>query len=473
MASSVSTNITVAFAEFLIDLHSRGLSGAAREVALMLVRDGIAVASAGVNEEGPRLMRALAATSNAGEAASMIGSLRRTSVAEAARANGVAMHVLDWEPMWNPANHSLSTTLPAILALAEAKARRSGPFRDQAGSSAFSGDELLRALAIGIETQERVRIASGQFEPGSFRFHPPGIVGPLGSAVGCGLLLGLDAKRLAQAISIACSRACAIQANVGSMTKGLHCGQAAASGLESALLAQSGFSGDADAIGSHIGYGAAFFGDTFTPALLVEPRPVLNIVDPGPAWKLFPSQYGTHFVITAALDARSKLPPDATVKAVRLTTPAMPYMDRPQPATGLAGKFSFQYTVAAALIDGRVTPASFTNERRFASDMEHMLARIELVQDPTLEGRFDRMRVAIEVQPEGGSSVTATCDGPPGIWGKPLDPSLLATKADQCLTAFAGPERGRALLDTLANFGSLDGAGLLALMDGLAVDARD
>jgi aconitate decarboxylase len=259
-----------------------------------------------------------------------------------------------------------------------------------------------------------------------------------------------------------------VQANIGSMTKALHCGQAAASGLESALLAQSGFTGDADAIGSHIGYGAAFFGDTFTPARLIEPHDAFNIVSPGPAWKLFPSQYGTHFVITAALEARAKLPPGEPVKSVRLTTPPMPYMDRPHPATGLAGKFSFQYTVAAALLDGHVVPASFTNERRFAPDMERMLARIELKQDPALEGRFDRMRVSIEVEPEAGPPVGALCDGPPGVWGKPVDPRRLETKAEQCLTAFAGPDRARALLTALADFGAMDGPGLIALMDGLA-----
>jgi aconitate decarboxylase len=341
MSAPASPSITLAFAEFLRDLDRRGLDPAARRVAQMLVRDGIAVAIAGADEPGPRLMRALAATSGAATAATLIGSRRRTSVAEAARANGVAMHVLDWEPMWNPANHALSTTLPAILALAEAKARRTGPFAGVRDRGGYAGEELLRALAIGIEAQERVRIASGQFEPGSLRFHPPGIVGPLGSAVACGLLLGLDAARLAHALAIACSRACAVQANVGSMTKGLHCGQAAASGLESALLAASGFTGDADAIGSHIGYGAAFFGDTFTPALLIEPRPALNIVDPGPAWKLYPSQYGTHFVITAALDARGRLRPGTGIERVRLTTPMMPtWTGRPQPRASPASSAS-------------------------------------------------------------------------------------------------------------------------------------
>jgi hypothetical protein len=42
-----------------------------------------------------------------------------------------------------------------------------------------------------VEAQARLRIASGQFEPGRLLFHPPGMVGAMGSAAGCGIVLGL------------------------------------------------------------------------------------------------------------------------------------------------------------------------------------------------------------------------------------------------------------------------------------------
>lgn len=145
MAAPAPPSVTATFASFLRDLHRRGLDDAARRMALMLVRDGIAVATAGADETGPRLMRQLAATSGSGTAATLIGARRRTSVADAARANCVAMHVLDWEPMWNPANHSLSTVLPALLALAEAKARRRGPFSGDGQPGTFSGEDILSA----------------------------------------------------------------------------------------------------------------------------------------------------------------------------------------------------------------------------------------------------------------------------------------------------------------------------------------
>ena len=53
-------------------------------------------------------------------------------------------------------------------------------------------------------------------------------------------------------------------------------------------------------------------------------------------------------------------------------------MNRPFPETGLDGKFSVQYTTAVALLDGEVTVDSFTNERRFAPDVEALLPRVKL-----------------------------------------------------------------------------------------------
>lgn len=416
-------SLTRAYAEALHGLFHRGVAADAREAAHRLVQDGIAVAVAGASEPGPTILRAMATANGAAPASSMIGGGPRTSPAEAARANGGAMHVLDWEPMWNPANHSLSTTLPAILALAEAAARKAGPFANRP-AFAITGERLLSALAIGVEAQARMRRASGQLDPGQLKFHPPGAVGAFGAATACGLLLGLDVAGLTHALAIAASRAAGIQANIGSMTKALHCGEAAAAGLESALMAAHGFTGDADAIGDPRGYGQALYGATFEPAHLTASGVPLNVVAPGPAWKLFPSQYGTHFAITAALTAREQISKlglsPAEIQSVTLATPVMPYIDRPAPATGLAGKFSFQYTTAAALLDGAVTVASFKDQRRFAPDMVAMLERIKLQPDATREGRFDRLQIDTEVVLTGGRRVTATCDGPPGIWGRPV-----------------------------------------------------
>ncbi len=459
-------SLTLEFATLLQGLWRRGLESESRQRALMLAVDGLAVAALGSSEAAPRHLATVAARSEARPLATFIGRGQRGSAAEAARANGSAMHVLDFEPMWNPANHSLSTALSAILALAEAAERRGEPLPGPAPL----GERLLLALAVGIETQARLRLSSGQFEPGELTFHPPGVVGSIGAAAACGLLLGLEPAALTHALGIAASRAGGLQGNIGSHTKSLHCGQSAASGLESALLAAEGFTADADALGGPRGYGKAFYRDGFRPEALCAPAEVLHIVSPGPATKLFPSQYGTHFAITCALQAHREIAArgGGAIEGVTITMPAMPYVDRPAPASGLAGKFSFQYTAAVALLDGKVGVASFSDRRRFAAEVEDLLPRIALVADPARQGRFDRLVVDMEVVLDNGARIATRCDGPPGIWGRPLAPEALEAKARDCLTATWGAAPAAAALSQLLGFPTLDGPGFCALMDSFA-----
>jgi 2-methylcitrate dehydratase PrpD len=251
------------------------------------------------------------------------------------------------------------------------------------------------------------------------------------------------------------------------MTKALHCGEAASAGLDAALLAARGFTADPDAIGSPRGFAAAFFRERFDPAILVAERPTAHIVDPGPAFKLYPSQYGTHFAICAAGDARARLPAGASIAKVRITSPPMPYVDRPAPASGLAGKFSFQYAAAVALLDGEVTVDSFTDARRFTPDVEALLRRIELVPDPSRQGRFSRMALDFVVECEDGTIIATRCDGPPGIWGRPASPEALRSKAQTCLKAALGASRGvqvLALASAVAEFRHGDLTALMRLL---------
>lgn len=460
------SGLTARFAAELAALGRDGLGPEAEVAATALVRDGLAVAALGACEPGPSILAALAVEADSRPAASLIGppraSVARVSPHEAARVNGASMHVLDYEPMWNPANHALSTTLPALLALAEDEARRAGPV------GVPIGRRLLAALAVGIEAQARLRRASGQFEPADIVFHPPGTVGPIGSAVACGLYLGLDGRALAHAIGIAASRAGTIMANVGSMTKALHCGQAAAAGLDSVGLAVRGFTADPDALAGPRGFGRAFFGDRFDPDELMGHGAPLHILSPGPAYKLYPSQYGTHFVIAASLEARGRLAPGARIERVRVICPPMPYVTRPAPESGLAGKFSFQYVAAAALLDGRVDVETFMDARRFAPDLSALLGRVTVEPDPAREGRFDRMAVDVVVEVADGTRAVGHCDGPPGIWGRPVAPERLAAKALDCFEAAFGDGWGARLIAETAAFPDLDGPGLIVLMDGLA-----
>src|SRR5262249_7426022 len=250
------------------------LGALAIAAARRLVLDGLAIAVAGTEEKAIQILAAHYKEQGGAAQATAIGNGFQLNTVSAAALNGAAMHLLGFEPIWSPANHALSTTLAGVLALAEA---RGG-----------SGREVLTALVKGVEMQGWIRQASGQFEAKTTRFHPPGAAGPLGAAVATGHILQLDAVRLANAIGIAASRAGSLLANAGTMTKSTHCGHAAALGLESALLAERGFTANAEVFEAAQGYVTALYDDRFKlDDMLGFGCAPLRIVEPGYAIKMF------------------------------------------------------------------------------------------------------------------------------------------------------------------------------------------
>ncbi len=399
--------LTAELCQRIADVRFEDLPPETIGAARRLVLDGLAVAIAGAAEEDAIPIMAAHYRRLGGEPqCTAIGCGFRTDPVRAAALNGAAMHVLDFEPMWSPATHALSTTLPVALALAEARGA--------------AGSDVLTALVKGIEIQGWLREASGQFTPDVLQFHPPGLVGPMGAVAAAGHLLGLDAKWLANAFGIAASRAGSVFGNVGTMTKSTHCGQAASLGLEAALLVEAGFTGDAATFESPQGYAATFYRGTFTPDELRKyGQHPWRVVKPGYAIKMFPSQFGTHFVITAGLDIRTRIPDPAAIRSVTLTAPVMPYVNRPQPDTGLSGKFSLQYTLASALLDGKVGIGTFTDERLHAPDMQALLPKIAVRMEPSIPARFETMHVLLSVELTDGRVLETRCDGPRGMWGQP------------------------------------------------------
>ncbi|MDC0986758.1 MmgE/PrpD family protein [Alphaproteobacteria bacterium] len=382
----------------------------AKDRARRLVIDGVAVAIAGtVQEEAPGIL-AKHIQALGGEAQSTaIGFGFKTSPVHAAYLNGASMHVLDYEPMWTPANHQVSTSLPALLALSE---------RDGA-----SGKDILTGIVKGTEMMGWIRQASGLVGRSGAKFHPPGLAGPLGSAVASSHILGLNTLTLRHALGIVASRAGSIFANVGTHSKSINCGHAVAMGVDAALLAGHGFNANPNVFEATNGYAETFFDSDFVLDELLNYGPPFRVASPGYAIKMFPSQFGTHFVITAALALHKKIDGKSEdIEKIKITTPKMDYVNRPHPETGLDGKFSWQYTTCCALLDGTVRMASFEDERRFAADMESMLNRVEHAVDVNVVPAFEEMHVTVEITLKDGTVHSETCDGPKGKYGRPPIP---------------------------------------------------
>jgi 2-methylcitrate dehydratase PrpD len=413
--------------------------------ARRLVLDGISIALAGTEEEAIGILAEHYRGMGARPDAVALGLGFRTAPTLAAALNGAAMHVLDFEPMWTPSNHALSTTLPAILALAAARP--------------ITGRDIITALVKGIEIQGWIRHAGHLYETGSIHFHPPGLVGPMGSAVAAGHVLGLDAVQLANALGMASSRCGTMAANIGTMTKCTHCGQAAMLGLEAAMLASHGFTANPEPFEAFNGYAKMMFGDSFQPADLLNFGPPFRIVQPGYAMKMFPSQFGTHFAITAGLTLHPQITDPSAIRSVTLTTPVMQYVNRPRPDTGLAGKFSLQYTFASGLLRGRVGIDTFTDEAVQEPAIVDLLSKITMNMSPDIPARFDKMHVEADVQLADGRTLHTRCNGPRGIWGSPpISEEDHLVKVRDCLATRLPPAAAEELIALARRAEDLDAA---------------
>jgi aconitate decarboxylase len=308
-----------------------------------------------------------------------------------------------------------------------------------------------------------MQYAGDQFEPEKLRFHPPGVAGVMGAAATAGSLLCLDEQRLAWALGMAGSRAGALLANIGSMTKATHCGHAARCGLEAGLLAASGYTASDEIFEARRGLIETYFGDGFDIERLLAFGQPFRVVDPGLAIKNFPSQFATHWAITAALGVRHEISDASQIERVVITSPVMQYIDRPRPEHGHEGKFSFQYTAAAALLDGAVTIDSFDDCRRFSPDMEALLQKIELRQDSSIPGEWLNMHLTIEIVDRAGSH-TYTCRGPKGAWGQPpLSDSEHEVKLRDCLRRALTTRALNEVLDLLGRLETLDASAITRL----------
>lgn len=176
----------------------------------------------------PWSRQAVAAASPASCGATIIGTSRLASPADAAFANAVMGHGLVREDMHAASiSHHGVVTWPALLALSE-----QAPMR---------GATLLTAAIIGYEAG--ARIGRALFNSDLARlYRPTGLVAPLGAALAGSFALGLSEQAGASALAIAANTSSGLNQwpHGGGSEMYFHPGFAAANALKAIALASAG-----------------------------------------------------------------------------------------------------------------------------------------------------------------------------------------------------------------------------------------
>jgi aconitate decarboxylase len=134
----------------------------------------------------------------------------------------------------------------------------------------------------------------------------------------------------------------------------------------------------------------------------------------------------------------------------------MEYVNRPQPITGLDGKFSVQYATALALIDRSIKVESFSDERRFSKDIEDLLPRIHLNMREDITLDFPDTYAIVTVKTKDGRELQERCDKPRGLWGVPLTRDERLTKFRDCVEPAMPKQAAEEIIELVENMDNLD-----------------
>src|SRR5262245_5689096 len=187
-------NITGLVADFVIGAVPPPL---ARQRASVATCDTIGVVLAGVPEAASEIVRATATTDVNGPCR-LIGTDARANASEAALANGVAAHALDFDDMcFVSMAHPSCALVPAALAAAE-----------MAGAS---GRALLDAYVVGFEIECRLGMVMNPRHYHSRGWHCTSSIGTLGAAAAAARILNLTRSQAGHALGIAASLACGLK----------------------------------------------------------------------------------------------------------------------------------------------------------------------------------------------------------------------------------------------------------------------
>ncbi|QSO53999.1 MmgE/PrpD family protein [Alicyclobacillus curvatus] len=341
----------------------------------------------------------------------------------AALINGIAAHVDDYDDthlhtVIHPCAPVVSSVIPIVM------------------EQKCTGQEFLEAVALGCEIALRlgVAISPEHYDEG---WHITSTCGGVGAALAVSKVMKLDDTLTSNAISMAGSQASGLQSAFGSMAKSLHAGIAAQNGLMSTSLVSNGlrFSGFlTNSPGSFV----SVWGGRFEPSSLFREGSWELLSN---SFKPYPCGVVTHPAIDAGIALSKVLGAADAIDTVMLNVNplVLELTNKYKPTTGLDGKFSVHYCVAAALLDGCLDLRHFTDEAVHRSEVLKLQERIRVVPDVGV----NRDSCQATVQLASGDVRTMRIEHATGSLYNPMNFEKLLEKAENLIDPVLGTGRAR------------------------------
>jgi len=397
----------------------------------LCVLDSIGCGLYGASQRWGKIAGDVAVGFSRGGVSSLFGRAEKVSPPDAALANGTAVHGFEIDDAHVASSHHPgAVTLPAALAVAEAKAA--------------SGAEFLTGLAAGYEIGLRVGVCAGVTHSTS-GYHVTGTVGTVGAAAAAARVLRLTPLQSAHALGIGATQAAGLYAaRTGAMTKRFHAGRASQSGVLGAYLAEQGFTGSLDALEAPFG--------GFMSTLQGQSDAATILTDLGTRWetarvglKPYAACASAHTTIDGVRELRARGLDAGNLArlTVRVSKKSHLNIGWPyQPGDTIAAQMNGSYAAAVMLIDGDAFIDQY-HERRLADPgILALMPRINFVHDPELDlgGAAKRHAIKMEAVRNDGSVLSTTIEQRRGSVDHPLTSAEIERKFRRlAATALPGP----------------------------------
>jgi 2-methylcitrate dehydratase PrpD len=376
------------------------------------------------------------------------GGAFTSSLVEAAFFNAIAGHALDYDDASSSmGGHPSVVLLPALVAISESRGK--------------SGLDLATAYLVGFEIASRIGRGLSQihYDRG---WHMTATVGTIACAAACARLLSLAEDQTCHAIGLAIAQTAGTRANFGTDAKPFQAGHAAAAGVRSALLAESGFTASGEVLEGDGSFTQLYSqGEDLGAALAGMGDEPFELDSSGIEIKKYAACYALHRPLDGVLDLRaahglngSEVSGVAIVASRGALAPLIPDL----PRTGNEARFSMQYAIAAALHDGDIQLSTFTDSAVQREDIGALMGRITATEAPgTMLPRWASVRIALN----DGRILTRRIDSLRGAPQSPLSDAQLLSKVADCLRWGGSTVDAAQLLNASMQLHSIDVAGLL------------
>lgn len=426
----MSVNLSLGLAEFIKNANTSDAGGDAVELAKRVIVDTVAVIMSGAGSEVAPPMLDYVSRMGRGSVP-LIGTHDHAAAPVAALVGGTFGAALDFDDVLSMMpGHPAAVIMPALIA--------------QCYDDAISGKTFIDAYVVGLEAGSKLSQGVGirHYQRG---YHTTGTIALFCAVGALARRFNLSFEQTRMAMSLAASTASGIQANFGTMTKPFHSGWAAQSAVIAVDLVRAGFTASLSALEDKGGYLSAYGTEESDAGkvlpLLGQPW---TLVSPGITLKKFPTCYATHRAIDGVVEIEKQVGP-LIGQLAKITCRVAPGALMPlrfnRPKTGLEGKFSMPYGLAVAMLDRRLTIASFEDPAVMRPEIWSLYEKIEVIEDEACgaedadynkKSAGSRGFVLVEANLTDGRTITHRVDVPPGHPKRPLTWSDLNDKFLDC-----------------------------------------